>query len=141
MRFRTKLLITSVAIVIIPIILALGTFFAVGRYLIYQQRLNEISSGFDYTMVSDPSEAFADMADEVTHDIARAPLVNPFVLEDETFLEEIDSKIASKYSYIIVLRDGKVYYAANMDRAEAVVEQLPGYGTDLKGIYYLRYRP
>ncbi len=136
MRFRTKLLITSLAIVFIPIILAIGTFFAVGRYLVYQQRLNEISSGFDYTMVSDPSEAFADMADEVTHDIALALLVNPFVLEDETFLEEIDSKIASKYSYIIVLRDGKVYYAANMDRAEAVVEQLPGYGTDIKGIYY-----
>ena len=53
MRFRTKLLITSLAIVFIPIILAIGTFFAVGRYLIYQQRLNEISSGFDYTMVSD----------------------------------------------------------------------------------------
>ena len=34
MRFRTKLLITSLAIVIIPIILAMATYFAVGRYLI-----------------------------------------------------------------------------------------------------------
>ena len=61
MRFRTKLLITSVAIVIIPIILAIGTFFAIGRYLVYEQKLDDFSNGFDYSMVSDPSEAFSDM--------------------------------------------------------------------------------
>ena len=136
MRFRTKLLITSVAIVIIPIILALGTFFAVGRYLVYEQKLNEISSGFDYSMVSDPSETFADMADEVTHDIALACIVNPFILEDIDYLQSVDSKIASKYSFLLVMRNDEVYYVANMDRAQDVMDELPGYGTDIKGIYY-----
>ena len=136
MRFRTKLLITSVAIVIIPIILAIGTFFAIGRYLVYEQKLDDITNGFDYSMVSDPSEAFSDMTDEVTHDIALALIVNPFILEDKSFLESVDSKIASKYSFLLVKRDEDIYYVANMDRAKDVVDELPGYGTDVKGIYY-----
>ena len=136
MRFRTKLLITSVAIVIIPIILAIGTFFAIGRYLVYEQKLDDFSNGFDYSMVSDPSEAFSDMTDEVTHDIALALIVNPFILEDKDFLESVDSKIASKYSFLLVKKGQDVYYVANIDRAMDVVDELPGYGTDVKGIYY-----
>ena len=90
----------------------------------------------DYGMISDPSEAFSEMADEVSHDVALALLINPYVLEDTTFLESLDQKIASKYSFLLVLKDGDVYYAANLDRAKDVMDELPGYGNNVRGIYY-----
>ena len=136
MRFRTKLVITSLALVIIPVVLAIGSFLAIGRYLFYEQRIQELSGNVDYGMLSDPSESFSDMADEVSHDIALALLINPFILEEESFLESLDEKIASKYSYLLVLKNGNIYYVANSDRAEDVMDELPGFGTDIKGIYY-----
>ena len=42
MRFRTKLLITSLAIVVIPLILSLGTYLALGRYLVYKQQVQNV---------------------------------------------------------------------------------------------------
>ncbi len=136
MSFRTKLLITSLAIVIIPVVLAAGSYLAIGRYLFYEQRVQELSGGVDYRMISDPSEAFSDMADEVSHDIALALLVDPFILEDEEFLASLDNKIATKYSFLLVKKNSEVYYVANMDRAREVLEELPGFGTDIQGIYY-----
>ncbi len=136
MRFRTKLLITSLAIVFIPIILAIGSYLAIGRYLVYEQQVQELSGGVDYNMVSDPSETFSRMADEISQDIELARLVNQFILEDKTFLENLDSRIAGKYSYILVMKGDEVYYVANMDRAEEVIDELPAFGTDIQGIYY-----
>ena len=136
MRFRTKLLITSLAIVVIPIILAVGTYLAIGRYLIYDQQVQEISGDIDYRMVSDPSETFSDMADEISQDIALAMLINPFILEDKSYLENIDSRIASKYSFLLVKKGDDVYYVDNEDRAREVFSELPGFGTNVKGIYY-----
>ena len=136
MRFRTKLLITSLAIVVIPIILAIGTFFALGRYLVYQQKLNELSKGFDYSMVSDPSESFADMADQITEDIDLALKADPFILQDRLFLESIDTRLATKYSFLLVVKNGDIYYVANLNRAYEVINELPGYGTNINGIYY-----
>ena len=136
MRFRTKLLITSLAIVIIPIILAVGTYLAIGRYLLYDQQVQEFSGGIDYGMVSDPSEAFSDMADEISQEIALAMLVNPFVLEDKAFLSEADSKVAGKYSFLLVKKGDEIYYVDNEKRAEEVIDELPDFGTNIRGIYY-----
>ena len=127
MRFRTKLIITSMAIVIIPVVLAIGSYLAIARYLYYEQRAQELS---------DPSESFSNMADDVSREIALALLVNPFILEDETFLESLDRSIASKYSFLLVKKGEDIYYVTNMDRANEVIEELPGFGTDIQGIYY-----
>ena len=59
MRFRTKLLITSLAIVIIPLLLAVGTFMGFGRYMAYKQQLQQYSTVLDYGMISDPGGTFA----------------------------------------------------------------------------------
>ncbi len=136
MRFRTKLLITSLAIVVIPLILALGSYLAFGQYLAYKQQVPSFRSTVDYGMMSDPSGTFSEMTDELVKEIAINMLSNPFILENETFLEELDSKIASRYSFIIVKKGRDVYYAANRDRAKAVIGELPGYGNGIEGVYY-----
>ncbi len=142
MRFRTKLLITSLAIVVIPLILALGTYLALGHYIVYKQHVQKYSSGVDYGMVTDPSGTFAEMTDELVKEIAINMYYNPFILEDEAFLEDLDSKIASKYSYIIVKKGNEVYYvaSANKERSKNVIAELPGYGNNIEGIYYTSSR-
>ncbi len=140
MRFRTKLLITSLAIVVIPLVLALGTYLAFGRYLAYKQQVQQYTSTVDYGMVADPGGTFAEMTDELVKEIAINMLSNPFILEDERFLEELDSKIASRYSFIIVRKGNELYYAASRDRAKAVINELPGYGNNIEGIYYTQSR-
>lgn len=136
MRFRTKLIITSLAIVIIPLILAFGTYLALGRYLAYKQQVQQYTTAVDYGMVSDPGGTFAEMTDELVKEIEFISYSNPFILEDLDFLKELDSKIASRYSFIVVKKGRDVYYAADRERTKDVVAELPGYGNSIEGIYY-----
>ena len=69
MRFRTKLLITSLAIVVIPLILSFGTYLALGRYLVHKQQVGQFSTAIDYGMVSDPGGTFAEMTDDLVKEI------------------------------------------------------------------------
>ena len=136
MRFRTKLLITSLAIVVIPLILSFGTYLALGRYLVHKQQVGQFSTAIDYGMVSDPGGTFAEMTDDLVKEIAINMFIDPYILEREEYLEELDSQIASKYSFIIVKKANDIYYVANRDRAKAVISELPGYGNGIEGIYY-----
>ncbi|MBE5823212.1 MAG: HAMP domain-containing histidine kinase [Butyrivibrio sp.] len=136
MRFRTKLLITSLAIVVIPLILSFGTYLALGRYLVHKQQVGQFSTAIDYGMVSDPGGTFAEMTDDLVKEIAINMFIDPYILEREEYLEELDSQIASKYSFIIVKKANDIYYVANRDRSKAVISELPGYGNGIEGIYY-----
>ena len=140
MRFRTKLLITSLAIVVIPLLLLLGTYLALGRYLIYKQQTQEYTSVVDYGMVTDPGGTFAAMTDELVNEIAINMLTDPFILEDKRFLEKLDSQIASRYSYIVVIKGNDIYYVANRDRAKEVINELPAFGNGIEGIYFTTSR-
>lgn len=136
MRFRTKLLITSLAIVVIPLILSFGTYLALGRYLVHKQQVGQFSTAIDYGMVSDPGGTFAEMTDDLVKEIAINMFIDPYILEREEYLEELDSQIASRYSFIIVKKANDIYYVANRERAKAVISELPGYGNGIEGIYY-----
>lgn len=136
MRFRTKLLITSLAIVIIPIILAMATYFAVGRYLIYDQQIDQYSKVVDYGMISDPGGTFSEMTEQLVKEILVTMLADPFILEDENYLQQLDEEVGPSYSFIIVKKGFTVYYVADKNKAKEVIYELPGFGTDIKGIYY-----
>ena len=138
MRFRTKLIITSLAIVILPLVLALGTFLVVGRYILYDQKIQEYSSVVDYGMVSDPGGTFARMTDNLVVEIELTRKIYPQVLEDSQYLKELDNRISSRYCYLIVKKDKELYYVASRTRAREIINELPGYGTGIEGVYYTR---
>ena len=140
MRFRTKLLITSIAVVIIPIILAVGTYLVLGSYLVGKQQTVDYPTNLDYGMLSDPGGVFSEMTEEVTKEIALALLVDPYVLENTTYLSEINSRVEKRYAFIIVKKGDAVYYVDNYERARDVLKELPGYGTNVNGIYYTSSR-
>ncbi len=136
MRFRTKLLITSLAIVLIPLILSIGTYLALGRYLVYKQHVQQFSAGVDYGMVSDPGGTFAEMTDEIVKELTIIRFSDFYILEDMDFLSDLDEQVASRYSFIIVKKDNDIYYVANRDLGKQVVSELPEYGRGIEGIYY-----
>ena len=127
MRFRTKLIITSVVIVIFPLFLAFGMFLMGGRYIVRKQQATQEHSGaVDYNMVSNPIEAFAMGTDELIKHIEEERLVHPFILENPEVLQSIDEKVASLYSYIIVKRGDVDFYVAgeNKEAAESIIQEL-----------------
>ncbi len=140
MRFRTKLLITSLAIVIIPLILAVGSYLALGRYLVFKQQMNQNTSFVDYGMVSDPGGTFAELTDVLVQEIAINMQSDPFILENVAYLEELDERLSSRYSFVLVKKGNDLYYVADRDKAKVIIGELPGYGNKIEGVYYTSSR-
>ena len=142
MRFRTKLIITSLVIVIFPLALAFGTFLLFGRYIAHEQKMQEYSGSVDYNMVSDPYETFAKVTDELILEFDTERFIRPDVLEDFEVLHDLDEKLASIYSYIVVIQGDKIYYvdAANFERAQNVRGDLYRYGTGINSVYFTKTR-
>ena len=46
---------------------------------------------------------FAEMTDELVKEIAINMLSNPFILENEQFLSDLDAQVESRYSFIILI--------------------------------------
>ena len=140
MRFRTKLLITSMAIVLIPVILALVAYMGLNHYLLSQQQNQGHVTGIDYGMVSDPGGTFAEMTDEIVGEIAFNMQSDPFILENVTYLQELDAEVAPIYSFILVKKNGELYYVEDREEAKNVSGELPGYGNNIEGVYYTASR-
>ncbi|RKM54954.1 sensor histidine kinase [Butyrivibrio sp. X503] len=138
MRFRTKLIITSLAIVLVPVILAVGTFLVAGRFVLYDQKIQEYSSVVDYETVSDPVGSFSRMTDTLIAELNLTRSIYPNILEDGNYLQELDKRLSSKYSYIVVRKDKEIYYVASRSRAKDVLTELPTYAQGTEGVYITR---
>lgn len=126
MKFKTRLLMTFLSIIILPIALAGIAFFGIGNYLV---RTNEEYGvrNEDYTSLLDPAKNFDTVTDDIFNEIGEQIVRDETILEQTEFLDEINEKLKDKSSYLIVRKDNSLYYAGNQLAAEQIMNRLPEY--------------
>lgn len=137
MRFRTRLIITSCAIILLPLVLTFLAYLGIGRFVI-NGNLNNFTQSIDYGMISDPGGIFSEMTEEILDEVEREREEDPYILEDKTYLKNIEESISYRSSFIIVRKDNDIYYTGSLDDAAEIFNYLPAYGngkTDAVGIY------
>lgn len=137
MKFRTRLQITFATIIILPLVLTALAFLGIGGYLLYPKERLGITE-IDYSMLSGNIQSYGKIAEELYQQMSREIEQEPEKAADIAYLEEINNEIAKKFSYIIVRKDGQMYYAGD-ETAEIIFERLPSYGnsrSEADKIYY-----
>lgn len=142
MKFKTRLLITFLIVLIIPLVLTAFAFFGIGGYLLTNYSGYDIRR-IDYHMLTDPNHTFVKITNEVFLQVREQIEREPGELEQQEYLEEITRRIENKASYIIVRKGKEIYYTSDSHSAEQIFSRLPEYGirgaalTDLEtGFYY-----
>ncbi len=139
MKFKTRIRVTFITIIVLPLMLTSIAFCAIGLYLMNSQKglpLQQISySALSENMqeiVETTDKAYVVLQEQVQEDATR--------LEDLAYLEEVNSRIARKSTYIVVRKGEELFYAGNRKEAETLFSQLPDYGdgdlADDYGIYF-----
>ncbi len=128
MNFKTRLLVTFLTIVLLPLVLTAIAFVSIGGYLMNAQREYGIVN-IDYTMMSDPAQTFEQISDEVFTDVKQQIITDKKRLEDTNYLADLNKEIEGKASYIIVRKDNQIYYTGNIAAAGKIFERLPKYGS------------
>lgn len=139
MKFKTRLRITFISIILLPLVLTIAAFLVIGIYL------SSIQQGFDirrldYAMMSENVQQFVSTTDKVYYVLLDQVREDPSMLEDKIYLEKMNSEISRKSTYLIVRKDQDIYYAGDEAAARKIFPKLPGYGeggmTDESGYYY-----
>lgn len=139
MKFRTRLLITSLAIVLLPLLLTSVALLVVGSHIEGTEQdlgfLSRDNSSFIYTI-----ENYSRITEEVLEGVRQQITEDPSKLEDTVYLDEITEDLWDKSSYIIVRKGNELYYTGNPDAAKLIFPALPEYGSEMSraeaGYYY-----
>lgn len=139
MKFKTRLQVTFIMIIVLPLVLTTLAFCGIGLYLMNVQKGLPMDK-IDYSAVSEnmqeiverTDKAFLVLKDQVRRDASR--------LADVEYLEQVNSEIARRSTYIIVRKGSELYYAGNETAARDIFPKLPGYGdgefSEDSGFYY-----
>lgn len=127
MKFKTRLTITFLTIVLLPLILTAIAFVSIGGYLMNaQKKLDTIK--IDYNMMADSGQTFEQISEDVLTEVKKQISVDAGKIEDIGYLTALNNEIKNRASYIIVRKGNSIYYAGNMVAAERIFDSLPAYG-------------
>lgn len=141
MKFRTRLLITFLTIILLPLVLAVTAFLAIG----YNLSSGKEEFGFrvsDYNVWIDPAQTSRTMTDEIFYKVKNEMVENPYLLEDRNILNSISEKIEDKSSYIIIRKNDELYYTGNQLASAKIFDKLPDFDVEhidsqmTQSIYY-----
>ncbi|NBI89959.1 sensor histidine kinase [Lachnospiraceae bacterium] len=127
MKFKTRLLVTFLTIVLLPLLLTMIAFMSIGGYLMNAQKEFGLVN-MDYTMMSEPAQAFERISEEIFEEVEIQIALDETRMEDVEYLASLNKGIEDKASYIIVRKGDSIYYTGNEEAAWKIFFHLPAYG-------------
>jgi len=139
MRLKTRLQVTFITIILLPMILTVMAFMVIGIYLMNMNMGNSVEK-LDYSMMSESMDSFVSTTDEAYEELLRQWETDPARLEDLGYLKMVNNNISRKSSYILVRKNDTIYYTGNEEAAKRIFDKLPAYGdgelSEDSGYYY-----
>ena len=113
MKFRTKLLMVIVSLMVFPLLLAY-----LGLVIFGGVQFRAIQNHSDQNLVMDvfstaAIQVFDDMTEETQKKIYQMAAKDPDQFRDEAVLEEVNQELSLAYSYLVVSRGGEAIYCGD----------------------------
>ena len=132
MKFRTRLLITSLTMVLLPFLLTSVALLVVGSHIEDTEApygfFDRDNASYIYTI-----ENYSRISEEVLEKVRQQIKEDPSRLEDTDYLDEMTLDLKDKSSYIIVRKDNEIYYTGNSSAARKIFPALPEHGNEMPG--------
>lgn len=140
MKFRTKLIITFLIVILLPILLSGIAFIAVGAMVSYNSDLNFQIEISDDSTLSDSLASLSNTTYMMYIRLENIAEEDERRLEDKAFLEDLNEEASRVSSYIVVRKGTEEYYTGNEEMSGRFFSRLPAYGFESKdsnsGFYY-----
>lgn len=141
MKFKTRLIIAFLTVIMIPVALTTVFVLLLGRYQISTFEKTYGLSGTTIEALTNPIQVLEKLTVEPYDELKDTAEHQPERLEDATYLNEFNDMLEEKKSCLIVRKDDTIsYMGKDLSSVENVLEQLPSYGdvrTDSDGGMYL----
>ena len=139
MKFKTRIRVTFISIIVLPLFLTIMAFLVIGIYLLSAQKGIGIPN-INYESMSDSLQEFTASTDEAYYVLLEQALADSTKFEDIAYLEHVNSDVSRASTYILVRKDDEIFYAGNPNAANIIFDKLPTYGeptlAEETGYYY-----
>lgn len=130
MKLKTRLMITSLTIVILPLLLTAIAFMIIGTYLMRSEQLSYGIEKINYAAMSESLESIGGLTEEMFERLRAQAEKDSAVFEDREYLDRINEEAEMNSSYIIVRKGEQLFYSGNEVASEQLFDRLPEYDTD-----------
>ena len=128
MRLKTRLTIAFFIIILVPVLMAGLAFVGFGNY---QMRSIEESYDIDevtYETLSNSLQIVSKFTQSIFEEMRGDANGNADVFLDTEYLAGLNDRLRERYSYLIVRREGVLYYSGSNGNITKLFRELPGYG-------------
>ena len=126
MKFKTRLQVTFISIILLPLLLTVLAFMIIGIYMTHIQK-GYGWRDLDYSMMSANLQDFLGNVDQMYDGFLRQLQQDARVFEDREYLEEKNRELAKRSAYLLVRKGDEIYYAGDPGAAGRILDKLPGY--------------
>ena len=124
MRLATRMKITYGMFFLIPIVLIVVSFWGIGRIeLRALQQKYDMEEG-SVEMLFNPFEMLGNISVSVVEELAETAESTPERLSDIQYLETVDKRLEKYSSFLVLRKDGKIYYSGQDAEINEDVENM-----------------
>lgn len=132
MKFKTRLVVTFVTIILLPLVLTATAFMGIGFYII-NQRQNYGPDKWDYLSLAESMESINTETEEIYDFLLSQEKADVSKFEDKTYLRNLEKEKLPKQSYLLVRKGEEIYYTGNQEGALKIFNELPKFGGEPEG--------
>lgn len=127
MKLRTRLILTFITVIILPVILSVTVITAFGRYqmTVFEKTYN--ISGTSYTSFLNSAGLMSKLTNSTVRRMEKTAERDPDSLVDQQYLQDVNRDLKKKNAYLLVRLDGELIYEGRSMEAN-LVDNLPEYG-------------
>lgn len=140
MKLKTRLLITFLTIVILPLALTAVAFMGIGITIKNNAQKAYGLESINMGLLTDPVSGYGKLT-EGEYFLFREKIAEDVsIIHNLPFIESVNAELREKSSYIIIRKDDTLYYSGSESEKESIFDELPQYGVDTTydetGYYY-----
>lgn len=128
MKFKKRMLITFLAIIILPLTLISLAYIGITTKILNIEQGYSLTE-VDYTTVTESAETFKKITDKLYTEINYQIEEDSSAFNDTAYYEKLHNKIGSKNSYLVVRKGTELFYTSNELETQKVFHILPKYGS------------
>ena len=115
MRLATRMKITYGMVFLVPILLIILSFWGIGRIELRALRQKYDMEEASVEMLFNPFEILGNISASVVNELVTVAEDSPERLEDMSYLETMDARLEKYSSFLVLRKDGKIYYLSVAD--------------------------
>ena len=128
MKLRSKLIVTFLILILVPVLFTTGAFFLFGHYQMNAVKRLYGLENVTYETLSNTTAMLSRITRETYESMRETARTDPDEFGDSGYLDAVNANLESRYSCLAVRKDGSFTYVGDEEDQTELLDSLPEYG-------------